>query len=216
LAKTRTEISVAKYRKHAARYDSTTHRTEPLRKRTIAHLRLRTGDVVLDVACGTGLSFALIQKEIGPTGKLIGIEQCPEMMERARLRATAGGWENVLLIESPVEASAIPLLVDAVLFNFTHDVLRSRAALEKIFHGTRAGARVAAAGMKLLSWWLAPANLYIMLKAYPYMTTFEGLNRPWSLLQEYVPDLQIEPVFWGGAYLAFGTHARPGVVWSSK
>src|SRR5437867_4600689 len=91
LANTRTELAIAKYRKHAARYDSTTRRTEPLRRRTIGHLRLRPGDAVLDVACGTGLSFALIQKEIGASGKLIGIEQCPQMMERARRRANAGG-----------------------------------------------------------------------------------------------------------------------------
>ena len=206
MASRKTEAALAKYRRHAARYDSTTHRTHSLRRRAIAHLSLRPGDTVLDVASGTGLSFSLIEKEIGASGKLIAVEQCPEMMERARMQVTEGGWRNVTLIESPVEAAEIPFPADAILFHFTHDVLRARAALDAIFGRVHTGARVAAAGMKFLPWWLAPANLYILLKAYPYVTTFEGLSRPWSLLKEKVPDLRVSTVFCGGGYVAYGTY----------
>lgn len=200
----RTDLAIAKYRKQATRYDSTTHRTEPIRRRAVASLELRPGDVVLDVACGTGLSFHLIEAGIGPAGRLIGIEQCPEMVEIARRRVETANWANITLIESPVEEATIPVRVDAILFSYTHDVLRSQAALENIFHKANPGARVVAAGMKYLSWWLAPANLYILFKAYPYVTTLEGLGKPWSLLEEHVPNIRVTPVFMGGGYIVSG------------
>jgi arsenite methyltransferase len=195
------------YRRHAAGYDATTRRTEPNRRRTIARLRLAAGDTVVDVACGTGLSFPILRDAVGPSGRVIGIEQSPEMAALARRRVAASGWENVELIEYAAEEARIPAPFDAVLFHFAHDVLRSSAALENVFAAARPGARVAAAGMKYLPWWAAPANLYILFKAYPYAANLEGLGRPWSLLQErYAPDLEVESVFWGGGYIAHGTY----------
>jgi arsenite methyltransferase len=75
--------SIAKYRAKAAVYDARSRRTWPLRERTIALLELRAGDVVVDAGCGTGLSFELLRAAIGPSGRLIGIEQSPEMFARA-------------------------------------------------------------------------------------------------------------------------------------
>jgi len=197
------------YRRHAAGYDATTRRTEPNRRRTIARLRLAAGDTVVDVACGTGLSFPILVDAVGPFGRLIGIEQSPEMAALARRRIEAAGWRNVLLIERAAEEAEIPAPIDAVLFHFAHDVLRSPLALENVFRAARAGARVAAAGMKYLPWWAAPANLYILLKAYPYAANLGGLGRPWTILQErYAPDLQVESVFWGGGFIAHGTYSR--------
>jgi arsenite methyltransferase len=194
------------YRRHAAGYDATTRRTEPNRRRTIARLRLAPGDTVVDVACGTGLSFSILEEAVGPSGRLIGIEQSPEMAAVARRRVEVAGWRNVVLIESAAEEAVIPAPFDAVLFHFAHDVLRSPAALENVFRAARAGARVAAAGMKYLPWWAAPANLYILAKAYPYAANLRGLRRPWSILQErHAPDLQVESVFWGGGFIAHGT-----------
>ena len=204
----RTERAIRKYRRHAAGYDATTRRTEPNRRRTIARLALGPGDTVLDVGCGTGLSFPILEAAIGLEGRLVGIEQSPDMLALARRRVAQAGWDNVTLVQCPVEAAEIPFRLDAVLLHFAHDVLRSPGALDNIFRAARPGARVAAAGMKYLTWWAAPANLYILLKAWPYVTTFEGLGRPWSLLQErYVRDLSIEPVFWGGGFIAHGTYS---------
>jgi hypothetical protein len=40
-----------------------------------------------------------------------------------------------------------------------------------------------------------------------YVTTLEGFDRPWSRLAELVPGLQVEEVYFGGGYIAWG---RPG------
>ncbi len=201
----RTAAAIARYRRHAAGYDASAARTEPLRRRTIAKLALRPGDAVLDVGCGTGLSFPLIAEAIGPAGRLIGIEQSPEMIALARRRLAAGGWPNATLIEAPVEDAAIPGPVTAVLLNFVHDVLQSPAALERIFAAAAPGARVACQGMKLFPWWAAPANLLVLAKARPYMTSYANLARPWLTLQRYVPRLERETTMLGMGYIVWGT-----------
>ena len=193
--------AIEKYRRHAAGYDATAARTMALRRRTIDLLELRAGDVVLDVACGTGLSFPLLRERVGPQGKVIGVELSPDMLAQAHARVTASGWTNVELVQAAMEDAPIRDALDAILFNYTHDVLRSPAALQRIFAHARPGARVAVAGVKHPPWWLFPARLWRIANARPYLTTFEGLDRPWSLLERHVAGLAITPVLLGTNYI---------------
>ncbi len=181
-------------------------RTMPLRRRTVAALDLRPGDAVLDVGCGTGLSFPIIEMAIGARGRLTGVELSPDMARLARERVGGNGWGNARIVEARIEDAALEGRYDAILFNFTHDILQSSRALTRVFDAARPDARVAAAGSKLLPWWLSPANFYVRRINAPYMTTFAGLQRPWRELSRYVPDLTIEPALWGAAYLAYGRY----------
>ena len=200
--------ALARYREHAAGYDTSALRTMALRYRTVWNLDLRPGDAVLDVACGTGLSFALLEEAIGPSGRLVGVELSPEMAAIARARIERAGWRNAQLIVARMEDAALaPNSLDAVAFNFTHDVLQSEQALANIFAACKPGARVAVAGSKLLPWYLAPVNLYVRWNNAPYMTTQRNLRAPWKLLSSYVGDLSVEPALWGAGYLAKGRFA---------
>ena len=77
-----------------------------MRYRTIWNLALEPGDAVLDVACGTGLSFALLEEAIGPSGRLVGVELSPEMAAHARTRIERAGWRNAeLLVSAPTPAA---------------------------------------------------------------------------------------------------------------
>jgi demethylmenaquinone methyltransferase/2-methoxy-6-polyprenyl-1,4-benzoquinol methylase len=198
-------LAIERYRGHAPGYDASAARTMPLRRRTVELLRLRAGDAVLDVACGTGLSFPLLQAAVGESGRVVGVEISPDMASLAQERVAAAGWRNVSVIESPVERASLPGPFDAALFNFTHDVLQSPVALARIFAAMRPGARVAASGSKLLPRWLEPANVLVRRISAPYLTTFVGLRRPWSPLLDYVPDLDVRPALWRAGYLAHGT-----------
>lgn len=58
------------------------------------------GQQVLDIGCGTGLNFPLLQARLGTSGTIVGIDRSAEMLRQARLRAEAHGWQNVLLIQA--------------------------------------------------------------------------------------------------------------------
>ncbi len=198
------KLALERYRDHAPGYDASARRTMPLRRRTVARLGLQPGDRVLDVACGTGLSFPLLEDGIGPGGQIVGVELSPDMLALARERCRREGWSNVTLIESAMESAEITFPLDAILFNFTHDVLRSPAALARIFAAARPGARVAVAGMKYPPWWLAPLRPVVRAQARPYMSTFDGLEQPWSRLLSYLPDFAWQPVLFGTGYIGWG------------
>jgi S-adenosylmethionine-diacylgycerolhomoserine-N-methlytransferase len=63
-------------------------------------LDLQSGAQVLDIGCGTGLNFALLQQKIGPGGWIVGIDRSPGMLAQARRRAERRGWTNVILLEA--------------------------------------------------------------------------------------------------------------------
>ena len=199
-----TAEAVHLYRDHADGYDASARRTMWIRERTIEKLELRPGDRVLDVACGTGLSFSLLREAVGAEGQIVGIEVSPDMIGLARRRVTEAGWHNVTLLESSIESAAIPGPLDAVLFHFTHDVMRSPSALKRIFTATRPDARIAFAGMKYAPWWMAPANIVVRAQARPYMTTFEGLDRPWNLALPYLQEFEWRSVLFGTGYIGCG------------
>ena len=196
--------TIEHYSHHAKGYDKSAERTMQLRLRTIEKINLKPGDCVLDVACGTGLSFQPILDKIGPTGKLIGIEVSPEMFSLARQRMLDALWKNVTLINEPMETAPIPKGIDAILFNYTHDVVRSTKALENIFNSATTETRVAIAGMKKLPWYLGFMNIYVVMAAKPYMSTLEGLEKPWSHLEKYLDQFTYENTLLGTGYIGSG------------
>ena len=127
--------AIEKYRRRARGYDASAHRTMDLRRRVVGMLGLSVGDAVLDVACGTGLSLPLLAAAVGSAGRVIGVEVSPDMIQLARERAARDELANVTLIEASMEEAVFTGLLDAVLFNYTHDVLQSPRALRNIFSG---------------------------------------------------------------------------------
>lgn len=200
------KLAQHKYRHLAGSYDRQVRLTEGVRRRTIALLDLRPSDTVLDVGCGTGLSFPLIEEGIGPDGRVIGIDASAEMLAKAWERIESASWQNVTLVESPVESAEIPGQADAVLFHFVHDITRSPAAIENVFRHAKPGARVAAAGGKRAPLWAVPVNLVMWRISRRYITTFEGFDRPWDYITRYVPDLRVRSTLFGAVYIAWGNN----------
>jgi hypothetical protein len=126
------------------------------------------------------------------------------MLDRARERVVAGGWDNVELINAPVERAALPVAADAALFSLTHDVMRSPAALNRVMDNLGPNGRIAAVGAKWGPRWALPVNLVVRVVSNRFVTTLEGYDRPWNYLQVLVPNLQIRPILLGAAYLAWG------------
>lgn len=132
------------YRHRARRYDRATRRYAGLREEAIGALELHRRERVIDVGCGTGLSFPSLLEAVGWTGHVVGVDASPQMLRLARRRVDAHGRLNVTLVEGLAEHAALGPPADAALFCMTHDVLQSEAALQNVFRHLRRAARVAA------------------------------------------------------------------------
>lgn len=196
--------ALTQYRRRAGVYDLELALLEPIRHKAIARLALARGDVVLDVGCGTGLSLEPVRRGIGAKGRIIGIEQSPEMIEKARERVGHAHWHNVTLLCSPVETAEIPRLADAALFHFTHDILRRPEALANVIRHLKPGARVVASGLKWTGGWAISANLLVLPAALRSVTSLEGLRKPWSRLAARTGPLDVETMLLGAVYIASG------------
>jgi ubiquinone/menaquinone biosynthesis C-methylase UbiE len=193
------------YDRHAATYDEDTGQFDGYRERAVSALGLRRGDTVLDVGCGTGMCFPWIQARIGPSGRLIALEPSREMLDKAMKRAARRGWNNMVPINAAAEDLDVALVVDAVLFCATHDVLRSPHALANVFRHLRPDARVAATGGKWTWPLLSPLNLQVFQLHAPYVSSFDGFASPWRNLRAHCPDLRVQTVAWDTGFLATGT-----------
>ena len=61
----------------------------------LAIASLKKGDVVLDLGSGAGFDSFLASRQVGDTGKVIGIDMTDEMVKKARENATKGNIKNV-------------------------------------------------------------------------------------------------------------------------
>ncbi len=173
------------------------------RRRAISLLELRPGETVLDLGCGTGLSFDLIEEAVGPAGRLIGFDASEQMLARARKRVEACGRSNVRLVQGVAEELSLDELVDAILCFYTHDIMISPAAVQRAVGALKPGGRLVAAGGKVPSGLLGKAiNLVPMLVSAPFVTRYRGIERPWQELERVLPSARVvEERMFGGAYI---------------
>ncbi|TYT62485.1 arsenite methyltransferase [Natrialba swarupiae] len=61
----------------------------------VAISRLEAGKTVLDLGSGGGFDCFLAAREVGPEGRVIGVDMTPEMIDRARGNARESEFENV-------------------------------------------------------------------------------------------------------------------------
>ena len=198
------DAALAQYRRRAGVYDLELALFEPLRRDAVAALALAGGEVVIDVGCGTGLSLPLLRAAVGERGRVVGIEQSPQMIERARERVREARWRNVTLLRAAVEDAAIPGVADAALFHLTHDVLRRPEAVAQVLRRLRPGGRVVACGLKWARGAAIFANAFVLPAALHSVSTLEGLAAPWSHLAPHLEDFEVRERLLGCVYLARG------------
>jgi ubiquinone/menaquinone biosynthesis C-methylase UbiE len=200
--------ALAQYSRRAATYDSELAWFEPLRTEAVGLLALHSGERVIDVGCGTGLSFGPLEDGVGARGGIVGIEQSPEMLLLARERVSQHGWRNVTLIGAPAQDAPVHGRMDAALFHFTHDVLREPQALDNVLRHLRPGARVVSVGLQWAPPWAWPANCFVALAALHSVSSLDGLGRPWDLLAQRLEKVHVHSALLGGVYIASGVVAH--------
>lgn len=199
--------ALEQYRRRAGHYDAEVAFFEPIRAQAIDALRLHAGATVLDVGCGTGLSFAPLREGIGPHGRIVGIELSPDMLAKARERIAREHWAHVQLVCAPAASAAIPVRADAALFHLTHDIIRDDAALANVLSHLKPGARVVASGLRWAPPWLWPSNAFVMAAALYSTTSLEGLREPWDKLARHLRHVQVRTTLLGAMFIASGVYA---------
>lgn len=82
------------------------------------YANIKKGDVVVDLGSGAGNDCFVARHETGETGKVIGIDFTPKMIEKARLNAEARGFNNIEFREGDIEHMPISSnTVDVVVSN---------------------------------------------------------------------------------------------------
>jgi len=92
----------------------------------VAITSLKEGDVVLDLGSGAGFDAFLASPRVGMTGRIIGVDMTPEMIEKARANAQKGNYANVEFrlgeIEKlPVEDNSIDVIISNCVINLSPD-----------------------------------------------------------------------------------------------
>ena len=195
--------SVSDYRAIAAGYDRRTRLIDAIRLEAVAALDLQPGDVVVDVACGTGFCFLPILDRIGATGRLLAFDSSPDLLEQARMRVS--NRSNVSIFEAIGETADLrQAKPDAILFSYTHDILQSEAALDNLLGRATPGARIAACGSVLWPAWAWPVNAWLRARHRSYITNMENFERPWAKLAPRLEDFRVRRRGPGWRYLATG------------
>ena len=114
-----------------------------------AFASLREGEVIVDLGCGGGLDVFLAAKKVGPTGRAIGIDMTPAMIERAGANAAkdtgAGPATNVEFHLAMIDDLPLPdASVDCVISNCVINLAVDKAAVfREIARVLKPGGRLA-------------------------------------------------------------------------
>ncbi len=194
--------AVELYAALAPQYDAETRFINGIRRQAIVALKLRAGETVLDAGCGTGWCLPALAQGVGVGGHVLGFEPSPDMLGIARQRVRAS--DNVELLHACGETVVLPRAPDAILFSYTHDLIRSRVSLQNIFRQARKGTRIVACSTKLFPKWFVPGNWYLRHTHRVTITNFDSFDRPWTLLAELCAQHKVRVTVPGSRYLFEG------------
>jgi arsenite methyltransferase len=91
---------------------------------------IEAGATVFDLGCGAGTDLLIAAQMAGPSGRAIGIDLTPSMVERARASAAEMGLENVELHEGMIERLPVEdESVDVVISNGVIDLVPDKQAV---------------------------------------------------------------------------------------
>lgn len=134
---------------------------------------LRPGETVLDLGSGAGMDAFLAARQVGETGRVIGIDMTPEMLARARDAASRLGVSNYVefregyIEQLPVVSESVDAIISNCVINLSPD---KPAVFREAFRVLKPGGRLAVSDICLS----APLPASILEVAASYIACIGG------------------------------------------
>lgn len=201
------------YRKRAAHYDLVADlyfligfRLRHYRRLAVDALQLQNGDTVVDLCCGTGLNFPLLQKKVGPAGKIIGVDLTGRMLEQARARVDRNNWKNIELVLSDVAKYPFPSSVDGVISTMAITLVPEYdSVIQRGATALGSGKRLVIMDLKQaeqMPLWLVKLGVFLTS---PYGVNLDLAQRhPWKSMAVYLRHGSLTEFYGGMSYIAVG------------
>ncbi len=159
----------------------------PARRKAVAALGVKNGDVVLEIGAGTGRNFPYLLDAVGPTGKVIAVDASEGMLAQAAKLIKRRGWSNVELRRQDATKLEVTEEVDGVLFSLSYSALpEPRPALARAWERLRPSGRIVVMDMGLTEGGfrklLAPIGRLLVK-----LTPGDAYSNPWSDLAAFAP-----------------------------
>jgi SAM-dependent methyltransferase len=110
----------------------------------LAFADVKEGEVVLDIGSGAGIDVLLASKKVGESGRVIGLDMTPEMIERGKKNVKEAGVANVEFRQGeaesmPVDDETVDLIVSNCVINLSPD---KKKVFEEAYRILKPGGRV--------------------------------------------------------------------------
>ena len=176
-----------------------------LRKLAVEALRLKKGETVLDLACGTGLNHQLLEDAVGYSGKIIAFDYSNEMLAAAKQRAKENGWDNITFIQGDAAQLSLNTKVDGVLSTLGISAIpQHKKALERAVSVLKKDKRISILDAQLSSGFWRIFNPLIAY-AYKHWASWDYTKNIPEDLRQLIGNTTTKQYNGGTIYITCGT-----------
>ncbi|MFE3002855.1 class I SAM-dependent methyltransferase [Nocardia sp. NPDC059246] len=161
-----------------------------------------SGKTVADLGCGTGLAFPALIDAIGPSGRVIGLDNNAAILAKAEKRVAANGWNNVKLVVDDIATTPLLRDVDVVFSCIAMSCVPDPSQkLDELLGNLKpgTGVRIIDALPRTSGFGYPAINGYNFLKSFIVGSHYKKLEPFERVFREQLSDVVVDSVH-GGMY----------------